>query len=244
MRLLLAVLSLSGALALPAPGLLRVPRVYNALVTSNQNLSPSRAFPVIQPVVHTTAVGYVPPFYYTQFAPRYPGPEVGRLPQELLPAEGAGLDSGSGKDAASRLNTENAAPVATGDNNNSESERKDSPPPAKSPSGETPKRKEGNQQALSFYPNYHSLYYDPYFYPYNGFTSHLAPSPYLFDYQPQALAPLPPQGAYREQQLLNPQIPETDAAESGKNAVAVSAAEEKIPDVPPPPVPTSSSNKS
>lgn len=39
-----------GALADPAPG--RVPKVYNALITSNQNLEPSKAYPVYQPVLH------------------------------------------------------------------------------------------------------------------------------------------------------------------------------------------------
>ncbi|CAH0727440.1 unnamed protein product, partial [Brenthis ino] len=39
-------------LAAPAPG--RIPKVYNALITSNQNLEPSKAFPVYQPVLHNT----------------------------------------------------------------------------------------------------------------------------------------------------------------------------------------------
>ncbi|XP_012549131.4 uncharacterized protein LOC101745248 [Bombyx mori] len=39
-----------GVLADPAPG--RFPKVYNALITSNQNLEPSKAFPVYQPVLH------------------------------------------------------------------------------------------------------------------------------------------------------------------------------------------------
>lgn len=38
------------SLAVPAPG--RIPKVYNALITSNQNLEPSKAFPVYQPVLH------------------------------------------------------------------------------------------------------------------------------------------------------------------------------------------------
>ena len=31
--------------------LLRTPKVYNAIITTNENLQPSRAFPVIQPVI-------------------------------------------------------------------------------------------------------------------------------------------------------------------------------------------------
>ncbi|XP_047544906.1 extensin [Vanessa atalanta] len=40
------------AFAEPTPG--RVPKVYNALITSNQNLEPSKAFPLYQPVLHNT----------------------------------------------------------------------------------------------------------------------------------------------------------------------------------------------
>ncbi|KOB76801.1 hypothetical protein OBRU01_02933 [Operophtera brumata] len=36
--------------AVPAPG--RIPKVYNALITSNQNLEPSKSYPVYQPVLH------------------------------------------------------------------------------------------------------------------------------------------------------------------------------------------------
>ncbi|CAH2102335.1 unnamed protein product [Euphydryas editha] len=39
-------------LAEPTPG--RVPKVYNALITSNQNLEPSKAFPLYQPVLQNT----------------------------------------------------------------------------------------------------------------------------------------------------------------------------------------------
>ena len=42
-------------------GLLRTPKVYNALITTDDNLSPSRAFPVIQPVIQPI------------FNPIYPG---------------------------------------------------------------------------------------------------------------------------------------------------------------------------
>ncbi|XP_077292321.1 uncharacterized protein LOC143915504 [Arctopsyche grandis] len=51
-------------------GLLRVPKVYNAIINSSDNLTPSRAFPLIQPVVHETALGYplspVLPFYHPE----------------------------------------------------------------------------------------------------------------------------------------------------------------------------------
>ncbi|KAF9421470.1 hypothetical protein HW555_002685 [Spodoptera exigua] len=47
----------------PAPG--RVPKVYNALITSNQNLEPSKAYPVYQPVLHDAfAFSYQQPIFY------------------------------------------------------------------------------------------------------------------------------------------------------------------------------------
>lgn len=39
-------------------GLSRTPKVYNALITTDQNLTPSRAYPVIQPHIHETP--YIP----------------------------------------------------------------------------------------------------------------------------------------------------------------------------------------
>lgn len=40
--------------------LLRTPKVYNALITTDQNLTPSRAYPVIQPTVHDSPFVYSP----------------------------------------------------------------------------------------------------------------------------------------------------------------------------------------
>lgn len=56
------------ALADPHPG--RVPKVYNALITSNQNLEPSKAYPVYQPVIHDAFAFPLQPavFYGTDFA--------------------------------------------------------------------------------------------------------------------------------------------------------------------------------
>lgn len=38
-------------------GLVRVPKIYNALITSDENLSPSHVYPVVEPVIRTTALG-------------------------------------------------------------------------------------------------------------------------------------------------------------------------------------------
>lgn len=40
--------------------LLRTPKVYNALITTDQNLTPSRAYPVIRPTVHDSPFVYSP----------------------------------------------------------------------------------------------------------------------------------------------------------------------------------------
>jgi hypothetical protein len=41
-----------------AASLLRKPKVYNALITTDENLTPSRAYPVIQPVLQETGVAF------------------------------------------------------------------------------------------------------------------------------------------------------------------------------------------
>ncbi|XP_075974491.1 uncharacterized protein LOC142975511 [Anticarsia gemmatalis] len=56
---------LIGALAEPAPEPGRIPKVYNALITSNQNLEPSKAYPVYQPVLHDAfAFSFQPALFY------------------------------------------------------------------------------------------------------------------------------------------------------------------------------------
>ena len=205
------------------PGLLRVPKVYNAVITSNQNLSPSRAYPVIQPIIHRTAVGYVPPVYYTQVAPHLAGPEVVHLPQNPLKSYNqpdvqaeptATVEQSKPTDAKDKI--EATYPSAE-ENKGLKSE---------------PKSKNGEQEPLSFYPNYQSLYYDPYFYTYSGFNPHLVPGTYYVDYQPYGtLEPIPattPKNGFSEH-LLPAYHEEKLAAKEQK---------EKIPDVPPPPLPT------
>lgn len=47
----------------------RSPRIYNVLITSNKNLSPSHAQPVYEPVLRTTSIGYAFPswLYHPSF---------------------------------------------------------------------------------------------------------------------------------------------------------------------------------
>ncbi|XP_072941079.1 uncharacterized protein [Epargyreus clarus] len=67
---------LAAGLAAPTPG--RIPKVYNALITSNQNLEPSKAYPVYQPVLHNAF-----PFpFHTVYYGDYP------IGNSLLPAPG------------------------------------------------------------------------------------------------------------------------------------------------------------
>lgn len=222
---LLVVLALIKFASGDPGGLLRVPKVYNAVITSNQNLSPSRAYPVIQPVIHRTAIGYVPPVYYTQVAPHLAGPEVVHLSQRVLKQPSdvqTAPSSPSVERSKSTDKTESTSP-------NVEEEEEEEGEVSKSRS----KGKSGDQEPLSFYPNYQSLYYDPYFYTYSGFNPHLVPGTYYVDYQPYGtLEPIPattPRNGLAEHLL--PAYHEEKKL-SGKDE------KERIPDVPPPPLPT------
>lgn len=57
--MLLLLVAVSTFCAGPAHGgLLRTPKVYNAVITTDENLTPSRAYPVVQPVVHEAGLAY------------------------------------------------------------------------------------------------------------------------------------------------------------------------------------------
>ncbi|KAL5285387.1 hypothetical protein ACFFRR_007234 [Megaselia abdita] len=68
--------------AASAAQLRRTPKVYNALITTDDNLTPSRAFPVIQPTIHETGIASYPFGVFSspyrvynplvRFAPPYP----------------------------------------------------------------------------------------------------------------------------------------------------------------------------
>ena len=255
------VLWAESAQALPEPGKLRVPKVYNAVITSNQNLASSRAYPVIQPVVHKTAIGYVPPaFYYTQIAPggygiRSPLPLIpGRVGPPQRPDD---VDTVEGNDGASSSNTQNkriSRPSSTKENDES-SEISDEQT-SSTANGERDKKTKNDRVPLSFYPNYQSLYYDPYFYPYNAFPPNFAPpGTYYVGYPqpPPGLLPLPPPGVpiqpvYPEQpgrpaeddppEESEPREPTSSRHRNEKEKLRSPEKRDKIPDVPPPPLPT------
>lgn len=241
--MMLLVMCALVTVATGAPGLLKVPRVYNAVITSNQNLSPSRAFPVIQPVIHRTAVGYVPPFYYTQIAPHFAGPEVVHYPPGGNAADGklsaAGRDQTQAP-SASHLAESTSFGVAreredtSGDGVNENADA--------GGSKDTPAKKKKNEQ-LSFYPNYHSLYYEPYVYTYNSFNPHLVAGTYYVDYQPygnSALEPIPPPANAPKNADPGRLLPGYHDEKRNRTKDE----KEKIPDVPPPPLPTSVPKKS
>ncbi|XP_012280173.1 uncharacterized protein LOC105699613 [Orussus abietinus] len=209
MRLPTFALVISIGAALPFPGLLRVPKVYNALITSNQNLSPSRAFPVIQPVVHRTAVGYVPPFYYNvpPFVSGQPLP-VPQSPLLLLPGD-------------SRIETMSATPKPEGAGEKSSENGESTPDSAENP------EKNAQAEQLRFYPNYHSLHYDPYFNVYRSFNAF---GGYYVDYQtPKSEEQSPGRKEFQE---------EKPSADAGEMTADDEEDSEKVPDAPPPPLPT------
>ncbi|XP_003703819.2 uncharacterized protein LOC100874960 [Megachile rotundata] len=210
------------AVAAGDPGLLRVPKVYNAVITSNQNLSPSRAFPVIQPIIHRTAVGYVPPYYYTQVSPQFAGPDVVHLSQSALKPNNEG-DARAESSAA--IESSKAAGTKVEPTDERAEENKGG-----TRAGSKNKKEE---EPLSFYPNYQSLYYDPYFYTYNGFNPHLVPGSYYVDYQPfGTVQPIPastPKNGLSQHLLPGYHEEKKPVTKEQK---------EKIPDVPPPPLPT------
>ncbi|XP_067616622.1 uncharacterized protein [Eurosta solidaginis] len=61
----------------------RTPKVYNALITTDENLTSSRAFPVIQPTIHESGVTHYPYGPYNPFS--YYTPPVVRFGQPIVP---------------------------------------------------------------------------------------------------------------------------------------------------------------
>ncbi|CRK91650.1 CLUMA_CG005300, isoform A [Clunio marinus] len=114
------ILTVSIALTKSAK-LLRTPKVYNAIITTDENLTPSRAFPLIQPVIQPT-IPVLSPFYPANvFEPFHPNNVVSERrefkvtePEELksLEAEKA-VEKSSNNEAhkteETRSNSENVA---------------------------------------------------------------------------------------------------------------------------------------
>uniref|UniRef100_A0A1I8PKF8 Uncharacterized protein n=1 Tax=Stomoxys calcitrans TaxID=35570 RepID=A0A1I8PKF8_STOCA len=76
------------------PGLRRKPKIYNALITTDDNLVQSRAYPVIQPTIHESGIAHYHPFgpygpyesFYNPHVVRFAQPIAPNLtPKEQLP---------------------------------------------------------------------------------------------------------------------------------------------------------------
>lgn len=104
-------------------GLLRTPKVYNALITTDQNLTPSRAYPVIQPTIHDPPFVYSPynfspygfydGFGFNEFAAGAP-PYFSRFTGNANSARAdIGLNQAAGAVTAQSASTASAAAVAT-----------------------------------------------------------------------------------------------------------------------------------
>lgn len=108
---------------------MRTPKVYNALITTDQNLTPSRAYPVIQPTVHETPFVYppylyngIPPFgLYDPYTPFIGGiPDVfarfnyaGAQKGVVAASSGPAVSGNPGAEVSGRRNFEQQASAAT-----------------------------------------------------------------------------------------------------------------------------------
>ncbi|XP_047022648.1 extensin-like [Helicoverpa zea] len=146
--LLLSVLWLgTGAEPAPAPEPGRVPKVYNALITSNQNLEPSKAFPVYQPVLHDAfAFSYQPAVFYggdllgngllpaPGLLPKPPQPP--QVPQSPQPSESTPVSTPEAPAEPSAAPTE--SPTTTPEPAKPESDSKESTPAPPPPNTQSP----------------------------------------------------------------------------------------------------------
>lgn len=277
------------------PALRKIPKIYNALVTTDQNLAPSRAYPVIQPVVHRTAIGYVPPFYYTPINPNYeptyttygnygnpfPGPESPPQPGPLQNSpvtdnpdaergeqqESLSSDKNEATtDASVEIENKEIVPDSVeavdhnveavvdsvdtvGENVDTVSDSIDTECKNKQKKIIADKKEKKEQVPLNFYPNYRSMYYDPYFYGYNPYQQVplAAPGNYFVDYQPRGpiySGQMPiGQQPFHDDSILSSRnhginsMASRNHGDKQKSATAITPAQQ-IPDVPPPPVPS------
>uniref|UniRef100_A0A2A4K261 DUF4794 domain-containing protein n=1 Tax=Heliothis virescens TaxID=7102 RepID=A0A2A4K261_HELVI len=137
--LLLSVLWLgTGAEPAPAPEPGRIPKVYNALITSNQNLEPSKAYPVYQPVLHDAfAFSYQPAvFYGGDLLGNGLLPAPGLLPKPAQPSQSTPVSTPEAPVEPSAAPTE--SPTTTPEPAKPESDTKSSTPAPPAPNTESP----------------------------------------------------------------------------------------------------------
>ncbi|XP_031619723.1 uncharacterized transmembrane protein DDB_G0289901 [Contarinia nasturtii] len=105
-----------------AAALLRTPKVYNALITTDQNLTPSRAYPVIQPALqdpffygpygYTPYGGYYDPFGFNPFesaayVPKYGANADGTINVNAATDESVQRSASAGKDETAVIQNTN-----------------------------------------------------------------------------------------------------------------------------------------
>ncbi|XP_026739294.1 classical arabinogalactan protein 9 [Trichoplusia ni] len=127
----------SSLIADPAPG--RVPKVYNALITSNQNLEPSKAYPVYQPVLHDAfAFSYQPAvFYGGDFLSNGLLPAAPALPPKL-PQPSAATPTSTADPPAEASPSSTEAPATSPEPAKPEPESSDPSPAPPQPKTESP----------------------------------------------------------------------------------------------------------
>ncbi|XP_063994698.1 uncharacterized protein LOC135172543 [Diachasmimorpha longicaudata] len=238
------LLSCQATLIVLGAPLLKVPKVYNALITTDQNLAPSRAIPVIQPVIHRTAIGYSPPFYYQPGAPGY---GAGYVPS-YEPNYEPGIYNAGGPDQSESSPPEGTdnPDVETVDIDQGRREKEGKQEPEYDDRCKEVGRKSKGQVPLNFYPNFRSVYYDPYVYGFNAYPAFPTPGNYYLNYQPQGFPSPGPQGmppppGYQpgyQPGYPGPDRPQNpESKDDKKEETRVESESERVPDVPPPPVP-------
>jgi len=188
----------------------RSPRIYNVLISSKKNLSPSHAQPVYEPVLRTTSIGYAFPslFYHTSF--------VQNVPTTYINPDYSGftkIDTTYGNQQEAKPNAiqyPTYAPIIPANTNQNINNN-----PLPETSQYISKESDGNQPAHvgQFVPQY-----DPYAL---GYSNYL-PKEQESDPGKHSQVPIPSQ-----------QREETDP----KRVIANLKKNPEIPDVPPPPLP-------
>lgn len=82
-KLLIALLIAINCYSSCGAALRRTPKVYNALITTDDNLTSSRAYPVIQPTIHESGVAHYPFGPYNPYG--FYSPPLVRFGQPIVP---------------------------------------------------------------------------------------------------------------------------------------------------------------
>ncbi|XP_022130369.2 proline-rich receptor-like protein kinase PERK12 [Pieris rapae] len=252
-RCLLFLCITTLTLSEPIPG--RIPKVYNALITSNQNLEPSKAYPVYQPVLRNTFPYPIQPLFYGDFPftnSLLPPLPLSGVPKELTPnVESASPSSESPKEESPSDNPSEASSPEPKTNDGTEA-----PPPPPKTESPIPLNEFGlPPQVLplgNFGSGYEFTQINTFPYSFPGLRFYDPYDPFLFNpyanfplYRPltNALAPLPAAPVTKEVPKATP-VPESSEAgatppsePSDLNILNYSAKDPAIPNVPPPPLP-------